>query len=285
MLFVPGMDDGIPQYWQVRLTQVGRPSAFHRHLMSTLKAQHGEWPTPAQWVDTVTQHASDDEREMIKDFQTDHGGRLPTEDEWEQLVLAYAVVGDPTEVRWVRRTEDNPTMYAVERSPALQAMWGPAVRKEIGGGVENGSTPFVTEDAIREGGYQECQHTLVLKRKRSGELHARSGMHLRLRLLSLAQPCWAHFESSSPGPRPASKVLRRTHPVLCRLSAVGACPSSRTPHSRAPCRSSSRFLRTLSRKRPLFTHRPRPGRRIFRACRRSTQTRFPRPLSPHFPPT
>jgi hypothetical protein len=94
-----------------------------------------------------------------------------------------------------------------------------AVRKEIGGGVENGSTPFVTEDAIREGGYQECQHTLVLKRKRSGELHARSGMHLRLRLLSLAQPCWAHFESSSPGPRPASKVLRRTHPVLCRLSA------------------------------------------------------------------
>jgi hypothetical protein len=167
----------------------------------------------------------------------------------------------------------------------LQAMWGPAVRKEIGGGVENGSTPFVTEDAIREGGYQECQHTLVLKRKRSGELHARSGMHLRLRLLSLAQPCWAHFESSSPGPRPASKVLRRTHPVLCRLSAVGACPSSRTPHSRAPCRSSSRFLRTLSRKRPLFTHRPRPGRRIFRACRRSTQTRFPRPLSPHFPPT
>ena len=28
-------------------------------------------------------------------------------------------------------------MYAVERSPALQAMWGLAVRKEIGGGVEN----------------------------------------------------------------------------------------------------------------------------------------------------
>jgi hypothetical protein len=182
------MDDGIPQYWQVRLALVGRPSAFHRHLLSTLKAQHGEWPTPAPWADTVTQHASDDEREMIKDFQADHGGRLPTENEWEQLVLAYAVVGDPTEVRWVRRTEDNPTMYAVERSPALQAMWGPAVRKEIGGGVENGSTPFVTEDAIREGGYQECQHTLVLKRKRSGELHARSAMHLRLRLRSLAQP-------------------------------------------------------------------------------------------------
>ena len=84
---------------------------------------------------------------MIKDFQADHGGRLPTEDEWEQL--AYEVVGDSTEVQRVRRTEDNPTMYAVERSPALQVMWGPAVRKEIGGGVENGWTPFITEDATR----------------------------------------------------------------------------------------------------------------------------------------
>jgi len=50
------------------LAQVGRPSAFRRHLLSTFKAQHGEWPTPAQWADAVTQHASDEERDMIKDL-------------------------------------------------------------------------------------------------------------------------------------------------------------------------------------------------------------------------
>ena len=43
------------------------------------------------------------------------------------------------------------------------------MRQEIDGGREDGTTPFISDEEFRNGGYDAIRHVLVYSLKRSGE--------------------------------------------------------------------------------------------------------------------